>query len=65
MSEGADFVILNKGPFLKEALSVLDDVIGRMEEHQTKKPHFPGPEKRGGIQGKPYGSEPFFVSQGP
>lgn len=65
MSEGADFVILNKGPFLKEALSVLDDVIGRMEEDQTKNPHFPGPEKRGGIQGKPYGSEPFFVSQGP
>lgn len=41
MSEGADFVILNKGPFLKEALSVLDDVIGRMEEDQTKTPTFP------------------------
>ena len=29
--------MLNKGPYLAEALSVLDDVLGRMEGHQVKK----------------------------
>jgi hypothetical protein len=43
--------MLNKRPFLKEAVSVLDEVIGRMEEHQTP-PHSPGPEKLVEIQGE-------------
>lgn len=37
MSERADCVMLNKGPFLLDAVAVLDDVIARMEEHQNKK----------------------------
>ncbi|MDD2675995.1 MAG: hypothetical protein PHP75_00790, partial [Methylacidiphilaceae bacterium] len=28
---------LNKGPHLEEALRFLNDVLGRMEAHQTKK----------------------------
>ena len=37
MAERAECVMLNKGPYLAEAISVLDDVLGRMEGHQVKK----------------------------
>jgi pyruvate kinase len=37
MAERAECVMLNKGPYLPEAVSVLDDVLGRMESHQAKK----------------------------
>lgn len=37
MAERADCVMLNKGPFVTEAVSVLDDVLARMEGHQVKK----------------------------
>lgn len=37
MSERAECVMLNKGPFLLKAMDVLDDVITRMQAHQHKK----------------------------
>ncbi len=37
MAERADCVMLNKGPFVAEAVSILDDVLARMEGHQIKK----------------------------
>jgi pyruvate kinase len=37
MSERAECVMLNKGDFLAEAITVLDDVLVRMEGHQFKK----------------------------
>ena len=37
MAERAECVMLNKGPFLCEAITILNDVLGRMEEHQSKK----------------------------
>ncbi|MGZ3519159.1 MAG: pyruvate kinase [Vulcanimicrobiaceae bacterium] len=37
MAERADCVMLNKGPFVTEAVTVLADVLGRMEGHQMKK----------------------------
>jgi pyruvate kinase len=37
MAERAECVMLNKGPYLADAVSVLDDVLGRMEGHQAKK----------------------------
>jgi pyruvate kinase len=37
MAERAECVMLNKGPYLLDAVSVLDDVLGRMEAHQSKK----------------------------
>ena len=37
MSERADCVMLNKGPFILHALSVLDNIITRMQAHQDKK----------------------------
>ena len=37
MSERAECVMLNKGPFILEAMAVLDDVVGRMQAHQQKK----------------------------
>jgi len=37
MAERADCVMLNKGPFVTDAVSQLDDLLGRMEAHQTKK----------------------------
>ncbi len=32
-----DILLLEKGPHLVEALSVLDDILRRMESHQNKK----------------------------
>ena len=37
MSERAECVMLNKGPHLVQAVRVLDDILTRMEAHQSKK----------------------------
>jgi pyruvate kinase len=37
MSERAECVMLNKGPYVLEAMDILNDVLGRMESHQHKK----------------------------
>ncbi|MBU7585051.1 MAG: hypothetical protein KAF91_19440 [Nostoc sp. TH1S01] len=37
MSERAECVMLNKGAYIVEAVAILDDVLTRMEAHQTKK----------------------------
>lgn len=37
MAERAECVMLNKGPYVVEAVRVLDDVLRRMERHQAKK----------------------------
>jgi pyruvate kinase len=37
MAERAECVMLNKGPFVADAVRLLDDVLARMEGHQSKK----------------------------
>jgi pyruvate kinase len=37
MSARAECVMLNKGPHLGDAVETLDDILRRMEGHQTKK----------------------------
>ncbi|MGA9382635.1 MAG: pyruvate kinase, partial [Phormidium sp.] len=37
MGERAECVMLNKGPFINETVTILDDVLRRMEAHQLKK----------------------------
>jgi pyruvate kinase len=37
MSARAEAVMLNKGPFIVEAIRTLDDILSRMKEHQVKK----------------------------
>jgi pyruvate kinase len=37
MGERAECVMLNKGPHVVEAVQTLDNIIRRMEAHQTKK----------------------------
>ncbi|PAX51906.1 pyruvate kinase [Brunnivagina elsteri] len=37
MAERAECVMLNKGPFVAEAVTILDDVLTRMQTHQLKK----------------------------
>lgn len=37
MGERAECVMLNKGPHIQEALRTLDNILRRMQEHQTKK----------------------------
>jgi pyruvate kinase len=37
LSQRAECVMLNKGPFLLQALDVLDNVVARMRDHQLKK----------------------------
>lgn len=37
MAERAECVMLNKGTFVAEAVTILDDVLTRMQEHQLKK----------------------------
>jgi pyruvate kinase len=37
MSERAECVMLNKGPFIREAVETLDNILRRMQAHQTKK----------------------------
>jgi pyruvate kinase len=37
MSVRAECVMLNKGVYMAEAVTILDNVLRRMQEHQTKK----------------------------
>lgn len=37
MAERAECVMLNKGPFVRQAVRTLDDILRRMQAHQTKK----------------------------
>jgi pyruvate kinase len=37
MSERAECVMLNKGPFIREAVATLDNILRRMQTHQAKK----------------------------
>jgi pyruvate kinase len=37
MAERAECVMLNKGEYIQEAVTILDDVFYRMEAHQSKK----------------------------
>ena len=37
MSERAECVMLNKGPFVVEAVQTLDGILTRMQSHQEKK----------------------------
>jgi pyruvate kinase len=37
MSARAEAVMLNKGPFIIDAIDTLDDILTRMEQHQSKK----------------------------
>ena len=37
MGERPECVMLNKGPYLVTAVRVLDDILRRMESHQSKK----------------------------
>ena len=37
MSERAECVMLNKGPYIREAVRTLDNILHRMQGHQTKK----------------------------
>jgi pyruvate kinase len=37
MSERAECVMLNKGPYIRAALHTLDNILHRMQGHQTKK----------------------------
>jgi pyruvate kinase len=37
MSERAECVMLNKGPYISDAIGALDSILTRMHEHQNKK----------------------------
>lgn len=37
MAVSAECVMLNKDPFIGDAVRMLDDVLRRMQEHQSKK----------------------------
>ena len=37
MSARAEAVMLNKGPYVIDAIAALDDILGRMQQHQSKK----------------------------
>ena len=37
MGERAECVMLNKGPYIAEAVRALDDILRRMQSHQEKK----------------------------
>ena len=37
MSGRAEAVMLNKGPYMVDAIRTLDDILGRMQSHQSKK----------------------------
>ncbi len=37
MAERAECIMLNKGPFILDAIDVLDNLVARMQSHQTKK----------------------------
>jgi pyruvate kinase len=36
-AERAECVMFNKGPYVAEAVTILDDVLTRMQSHQVKK----------------------------
>ena len=48
MGERAECVMLNKGPYIVEAVTVLTNILQRMEQHQYKKniPHASPPHCR-------------------
>jgi pyruvate kinase len=37
MAERAECIMINKGPFVLDAIALLDDVVARMQAHQQKK----------------------------
>ena len=37
MSQSAECVMLNKGPYIIDAVRTLDDILRRMQDHQSKK----------------------------
>ena len=37
MGQSAECVMLNKGPYVADALQTLNDILQRMQDHQTKK----------------------------
>ncbi|HEU5382856.1 MAG TPA: hypothetical protein VFV38_46200 [Ktedonobacteraceae bacterium] len=37
MAERAECVMLNKGPYVAEAVTILDHILTRMQDHQVKK----------------------------
>ena len=37
MGDRAECVMLNKGPYVVSAVKALEDILRRMQEHQTKK----------------------------
>jgi pyruvate kinase len=37
MAERAECVMLNKGPYITDAVVALDDILGRMAGHEYKK----------------------------
>ena len=37
MGERAECVMLNKGPYIVDAIRTLDDILQRMQAHQSKK----------------------------
>jgi pyruvate kinase len=37
MGERAECVMLNKGPYILDAMRTLDDILSRMQSHQAKK----------------------------
>jgi pyruvate kinase len=37
MAERAECVMLKKGPYVAEAVTILDHVLTRMQDHQVKK----------------------------
>ena len=37
MGERAECVMLNKGPYVVQAVRILDDILRRMQAHQEKK----------------------------
>jgi pyruvate kinase len=37
MSQRAECVMLNKGPYIEEAISALDSILTRMHDHHDKK----------------------------
>ncbi len=37
MGQSAECVMLNKGPYILDAVRALNDILQRMQDHQTKK----------------------------
>jgi pyruvate kinase len=60
MAERAECVMLNKGPFVIDAVKVLDDVLRRMQSHQAKKSSLLRPLKIAGNLASERGSITSF-----